>query len=299
MKTAKSADASEVTGRTPIGIDITRPTIAGIYDAFLGGAHNYDIDRMVCDTLRTRVPHVADLFRAEVEFLRRAICWIGKPQFEIEQWVVAVAGPSPEGQDQIHDVIQGVNPDASTWYVDYEPVPLSMFRTFDDEHGGHRVHVVNADPLDPETTWDQLKQGDYERTAVDDQRPICLMLGGVLPYHGFTRADAAAVTRQHLKHLPAGSFIVLTHLLDPETPELTASALAIEETLVHGELGVGSLATRAEIEAMVLGAQILAPGPGAPPGVVPARQWWPGPTLKPGSLAEQLVAGVVASIPGE
>ncbi|MEV6832082.1 SAM-dependent methyltransferase [Amycolatopsis sp. NPDC051102] len=298
MNAAQPADPAANTSRTPVGIDFTRPTIARIYNAFLGGGHNYGVDRMVCHKLRERVPEIADLFRSEVEFLHRAVRWIGT-QFPIEQWVIAVAGPAPEGRDQIHDVIREVNSDAGVWYVDYEPVPLATFRTFDDMRGGRRVHVVKADPLDPDTTWDELTQLDQGHTPVDDREPICLVLGGVLPYHPFSRADIAAVTRQHLNHLPHGSFFVLTHLLDPEEPELTAVAVEIQNTLVGGPLGAGSLATRDEIEAMVSGATILAPSAGTPPSVVPARQWWAGPPLKPSSLPEQLVAGVVAAIPGD
>jgi hypothetical protein len=290
-----SADADPRISRQPVGLDLSSPALARVYDAFLGGTHNYDTDRTVRDKLRNTVPDVDVVFTSEFMFLHRAARWIAEKFPTLDQWVIAVPGPAPDGRSQIHDVIRQSNSDARIWYVDYEPVTLAYLRTYDDPHASSRIHAIDADPLNPDAVWTALNDDQHTRP---DDGPVCLMLGGVLSYHHLSPAEAAAVTQQHIKHLPRGSFLVLTHLHDPEIPELATTVQRLRKALRHSPLGAGNFATRDEIEAMVAGTTILTPGLTMPPSVVPAYQWWrDGPALTPDPEAAKLVAAVVAHVP--
>jgi hypothetical protein len=295
MNTPDPADAEPRTSRQPVGLDFSSPTIARIYDAFLGGTHNYEADRTVRDKLRGLASDIDAVFTSEIMFLHRAARWIAEKFPKLEQWVIAVPGPAPDGRSQIHDVIRQGSSDARIWYVDYEPVTLAYLRTFDDPHSSSRIHAVNADPLNPDAVWTAL---DDDQSTRPDDRPICLVLGGVLSYHHLSPAEAGAVTQRHIKHLPRGSFVVLTHLHDPEIPELATTVQRLRKALRHGPLGAGNFATSTEIEAMMAGTTILSPGVNVPPSVVPAYLWWrDGPALKPDPEAAKLVAAVVAHVP--
>ncbi|SFW74646.1 SAM-dependent methyltransferase [Amycolatopsis australiensis] len=297
MNTSRTREADACVSREPIGLDSDRPLLARFYDAVLGGTDNYGVDRSLLTMLRASVPQVDFVFRSEVQFLAHAVRYIAGER-GIEQFVVALPGLLPDRVDQLHDVARRCQHDARVWYIDYEPVVLAHLRARLNGVGGF-VHVVEADPLDPATVWHRLA----EHPSPPDEEPICLVLGGVLSFHPGSREDAAAVAQLHVAQLPPGSFIVLTHLLDPEIPELAPMVRRLHDGL-DGSLWAGSVATRAQIRAMVAGTTILPPGHGQPPDVVPATMWWRngppvtyrGAAATPDPDSGQFVAAVVAAV---
>jgi hypothetical protein len=279
--------------RQPVGIDDTLPMIARIYNAVLGGNEHYHAEQVVLDKLAA-VPEVFFVFKSEIEFLQRAVRHLAIRG--VTQWVVALAGLLPHHVDRIDEIVRRTQgDDARVWYVEYEPVILAHLRALvADEDGEQTVRVVAADPLDPIAVWDGLAEHD---TPIEPG-PICLVLGGVLSYHPGTRADTAAVAQQHIARLPPGSYVVLTHLHDPEDPELAPMVRSFHTAMgSHGAPHPGS-ATADEIRAMVSGTTILEPGPGKPCDIVPAYLWWrDGPNLMASEpTSGPLVAGVVAAV---
>lgn len=277
--------------RSPI--DFARPRVACVYNAALQGSDNYGPDRLLLKKLQAAVPKVKAVFESEAAFVNRAVRYLA-PAHHITQWVIAVPWSLPQPTvDRVDAVICGPDRDARIWFVERDPVTAAHLRALvgGEAHEGP-VRIVEANPLKPDAMCAALR----EHRTPPDPGPICLVLGGVLSFHPGTRAEAAEVVQQHLAWLPAGSFVVLTHLLDPEQPELTPVAHALQSTLQQSGLTAGSVATRAEIKAMVSGARILEPGMGQPPDVVPASTWWrDGPDLKP-EPSGQLVAAVVAAV---
>ncbi|MEQ0560732.1 SAM-dependent methyltransferase [Amycolatopsis sp. NEAU-NG30] len=274
--------------------------IARIYNALLGGKDHYAYERLRVARLQAAVPDAAFVFRSEIAFLHRAARAVAARG--ITQWVVALAGLLPDNGDRLEHVVRRHNRDARVWYVDYEPVVLVHLRALvGDEDSGQTVRVVDADPLNPATVWNRLAS---HPTPIEADEPICLVLGGVLSYHPGTRADAITVAQQHIARLPPGSFVVLTHLYDPEDPKITPMVRRFRDAL--GTCGPcrPASATRDEIRAMVAGTTILPPAPGAPPDVVPANLWWrdgpirltPAGAEAPEPASGPLVAGVVATI---
>src|ERR1051325_11357536 len=57
----------------PPGIDITRPNIARVYDAFLGGKDNFAVDRAVVELTLQITPDATAGARANRAFLRRVV----------------------------------------------------------------------------------------------------------------------------------------------------------------------------------------------------------------------------------
>ena len=51
---------SQTSGAAPLDVHSTRASIAGVYDAALGGTDNYEIDRQVLAQVREVAPEVND-----------------------------------------------------------------------------------------------------------------------------------------------------------------------------------------------------------------------------------------------
>lgn len=59
----------------PADVDITKPSAARAYDAFLGGGHNFEVDRRFAEQAEQVFPGVSNACRANRDFLRRAVLW--------------------------------------------------------------------------------------------------------------------------------------------------------------------------------------------------------------------------------
>jgi len=57
----------------PVGIDVTRPSIARFYDCWLGGKDSYEADRRFAERLLAVVPDAQAAARANKNFLARAV----------------------------------------------------------------------------------------------------------------------------------------------------------------------------------------------------------------------------------
>ncbi|OQO90578.1 hypothetical protein B1813_13545 [Saccharomonospora piscinae] len=130
---------------------------------------------------------------------------------------------------------------------------------------------------------------------LDLTRPLALLQVSTL--HHYT-ADVAAMMRGYLDVLPSGSYVVLSHLFDPEDPDLTPTARKLERVALGSAMGSGTFRTRAEIERIVEGWEIVPPGPDREPGLSLCAQWWPdGPLLRPLTTTEHFFGCVVARKP--
>jgi hypothetical protein len=219
------------------------------------------------------------VFRSERAFTDRAATYLINHQ-RVSTIVVAGAGlPHITGDNDLHSLVRRCEAGnrnrtqtttrASVIYVERDPLTLAHLRTLADVEDG--VHVVDADPWDPTAMWDILYKTGSENPGLisPDYDHVALLLGGVVSFHGGSRAEATQVVQDHLARLPAGAFLAMTHLLVPDHPELIAQARELETALRMFGPGTGSLATRSEIAAMIAGTDVV------PPGIVPAFDWYP------------------------
>ena len=90
----------------PAEIDLTRPSAARVYDYFLGGAHNFEIDRQLAEQIAGMTPNLAATMRAGREFLRRAVRVL--LDAGIDQFLDIGSGIPTVGN--VHEVAQAANP---------------------------------------------------------------------------------------------------------------------------------------------------------------------------------------------
>lgn len=277
-----TADLSASGDELPLHIDTTKASIARVYDAFLGGKDNYEVDREVFRRVRDVAPEAAQLAWDNRQFLIRVTRFIaaetGTTQF-------LDCGSGLPTAENTHQVAQRLAPEARVVYVDNDPVVLAHGRALLEENP--QTSFSAADIFEPA----QVLQDEVVRTHLDFSEPIALFQIGTLHHHDGERPPQD-IMREYVDALPSGSYVALSHFLDPEDDEHSDLARRMEQTFLHSPMGTGSFRTRAEIEGMFPGLELVEPG------LVRCADWWPtGPRLTPLSPVQHCIAGAVGRKP--
>ena len=108
--------------QAPGGIYATRPNVARIYDYLLGGKNNFAADRAAARRLIQAIPDIAAIARDNRSFLGRVVRYLAI-EGGIRQFLDLGSGLPT--QANVHELAQGVAPDARVVYVDNDPVVAS------------------------------------------------------------------------------------------------------------------------------------------------------------------------------
>jgi hypothetical protein len=128
----------------PVYIDTTKASIARVYDAFLNGKDNYEIDREVLRRVQQVAPEAQTLAFDNRNFLIRATRFIAS-QTGITQYLDCGSGlPTAENT---HQVAQRIQPEARVVYVDNDPVVLAHGRALLEEND--QTHFSAANIFNP------------------------------------------------------------------------------------------------------------------------------------------------------
>jgi O-methyltransferase involved in polyketide biosynthesis len=230
-------------------IDVDRPSAARIYDYFLGGAHNFEVDRLAAAEIAKAHPAIGDAMRASRSYLRRAVNYLGHSG--VEQFLDLGSGIPTVGN--VHEIAQRANPAARVVYVDIEPIAVTHSNTI--LASNDRVIAIRADLRDAEQV---LSHPDVTQ-LLDLSRPIGLILAGVLQYVP-DEDDPAGVIAGYVERLAPGSHVAMSHLsMDELTLDRLAGATAVTgvyqptDTPFHYR-------TKAEFEAYFDGLELIEPG---------------------------------------
>lgn len=272
------SDAKISPSSVPVGVDTTRASIARVYDAFLGGKDNFEIDREVLRQVATVAPQVTDLAWSNRNFLVRA-CRFLAGQAGITQYLDCGSGlPTAENT---HQIVQRLQPTAKVLYVDNDPVVLAHGRALLEEND--QTLFIAADIFKPE----EVLGNPEVREFLDFTQPIALIQNGTM--HHYLGDDGPGLIKQYADALVSGSYVVISHFSDPETPEHSKTARALEERFTHSPMGSGLFRTHEEIAEMFGDLEMVAPG------LVLCDEWWPdGPRVKPLSQIEECISGGIA-----
>lgn len=177
--------------------DPSIPSIARVYDYFLGGKDNFAADRELGAQLVKLVPSTPVTLRENKAYLRRAVTWAASQG--IRQFIDLGAGmpTSPS----THETALEVAPDARVAYVDNDAVVLSHLEAL-AAHGNKGVTVVDGDVRDADTVIRAVADG------IDLTEPACLIMGSLL--HFFAPQAARDLVARYAGALAPGSCLVLT-----------------------------------------------------------------------------------------
>jgi hypothetical protein len=234
-------------------LDASVPSIARVYDYFLGGKDNFASDRVLADRMIEMAPLVPVITRENRQFLTRAVTWAANQG--IGQFVDLGCGmpTAPDTVDSARAIIEG----ARVAYVDNDPVVLSHLSARVAK-GVAGVAVVAGDVREVPVILDGVRAG------IDLSSPVCLIMGYLL--HFFTVAAARDLVASYAAAVPRGSVLVLSAIhVDTEGSDegFAGYSTAVAPVYNHSVADFASFFGSLEV---------------LPPGVVDARRWhaWTG-----------------------
>ncbi|MBP2326794.1 hypothetical protein JOF56_007179 [Kibdelosporangium banguiense] len=263
-------------------IDTTKPSVARVYDVFLGGKDHYEVDREVYRRTLEITPEVPLLTRTFRQWLIRVVRFLASGA-GIDQ--ILDCGSGLPTAENTHQVAQRVNPETTVVYVDNDPMVIAHGRALLEEND--RTHFVDANLRDAEALLAHPTVTRY----LDMNRPLALMQCGTL-HHISDEDNPVDLMARYIDALPSGSYVAISHFYDPaDGSELSELSQKLETNLLNA-VGSGWCRTSAQIEAMFCGLELVEPG------LVPAVDWWPdGPRIRPVATVEQIAYGAVARKP--
>ncbi|WP_051791217.1 SAM-dependent methyltransferase [Amycolatopsis jejuensis] len=275
---------------TPVGVNPNESSVARVYDYLLGGKDNYEIDRRVATEIARRMPEAPQAALENRNFLIR-VCRFLAFNAGVRQYIDCGSGlPTTEN---VHQVVQRAQAEAKVVYVDYDPVVASHGRALLDENDF--TEYLQADFFDPPSILDHPTVRDH----LDWDEPIAVLFIAALHHHKGDRNLPADVTKQFIDRLPSGSYLAITHLLDPHDGSADDETVQdLVEVIRNGSMKDVTSRTRDEIEELFHGLPLVPTGPGQPAEIVSVAQWWPdGPLLGDPTIAQRILACGVARKP--
>jgi hypothetical protein len=188
-------------------VDTQRPSSARVYDYFLGGAHNFAVDRELADAISRMTPHVGDTMRANRAFVRRAVRYLVDQG--VTQFLDVGSGIPTVGN--VHEVAQRADPACRVVYVDIDPVAVSHSQAI--LAGNPGATVIQADVRDPEA----ILEHPAARELLDFGAPIALLVLGVLHFVP-DEDDPAGIVARLRRPLVPGSYVALVNVTYEDQP---------------------------------------------------------------------------------
>jgi len=245
--------------RLPPQIDTSKPSLARVYDALLGGKDNFDVDRALLAQMVELTPEMPAVARANRRWLIRAVRWLARDA-GIDQFLDVGSGlPTAENT---HEVAQSVNPEAVVVYADNDPAVIAHGRVLleDNEH----TYFIPGDLTKPE----EILSDPVVTSHLDLDRPIAL-LQCLTVHHIPDLADAQRVMAGYVDRMASGSYVGMTHAERPEPGSEGYEELwQAYEKFREASAGF-TLRTRDEIASLFPGMEFVEPG------LVVADDWWP------------------------
>jgi SAM-dependent methyltransferase len=183
----------------PQGADLTRASAARMYDYYLGGAHNFAVDRELAAQALAAYPNGRLIAQANRAFLHRAVRHLVSQG--IRQFIDIGSGiPTVEN---VHETAQKQAPDARVLYVDHDPVAVAHSELI--LRGNPNTGVLRADLRRPK----EILNAPELPALLDLSQPIGILMVAVLHFvaEDDRPEEAIAALREHVA---PGSYLVIS-----------------------------------------------------------------------------------------
>jgi O-methyltransferase involved in polyketide biosynthesis len=241
-----AAGTAKYEPRVPDGVDVTRPSIARIYDYLLYGKDNFAVDRAAAEKLMESRLDPRRLSLANRAFLRRAVGFLARRG--IAQYLDLGSGlpTSPS----VHEVARDTIPDARVVYVDHDPIVVAHNDALLATRDG--VITIRGDIRDP----DSILAHEALAGCLDFSQPVAMLLLSVL--HFISREeDAPGIIAKFRERLAPGSYLAISvGTSDGADPNMLAEAT---QTYAGARMPF-TLRSRAQILDLFDGFDLVEPG---------------------------------------
>ncbi|MER5968558.1 SAM-dependent methyltransferase [Streptomyces sp. NPDC002055] len=261
-------------------MDLSRPSVARMYDYLLGGTDNYYVDREACTELLRLAPSTRELALVNRAFLIRAVRYLAQVQ-GVRRFLDHGSGlPTTPN---VHQVAQDIDPASEVVYIDNDPVVLAHGEMMLAEDPTTTA-VLNADMRD--TT--KIFASRAVRRLLRDDQPVAALFVSVL--HCIPDGDDPwGLVRKVAEQLPSGSYLVISQLASDDEG-LRDSITGFMQEITNNSWG--QVRSISEVNRLFEGLDLLeAPEP------VEVSRWLPDSDLAPRQRTEEWIEyGGVARI---
>ena len=236
-------------------IDTTVPHIARIYDFWLGGKDNFEVDREAGRRAAEANPAMYEGVRGNRAFLARSVRYLAG-QAGITQFLDL--GTGIPAANNTHEVAHDVAPGSRVVYVDNDPIVLAHARALLTGVRGETAYL-DADIRDTATVLDAAAR------TLDFSQPVALMMIAVL--HCIPDEDDPwSLVRNLVAALPSGSYLALTHPGSDFHPETATAMLTRLNQMMPQKI---TFRTREQVLRFFDGLDLVEPG------LIRAPEWHP------------------------
>lgn len=248
-------DDSSSAGPEPVSkIDTSVPHSARIWNYWLGGTDNYEVDRDAGDQYIEAFPGIIDVARASRHFLARSIRYLTQ-EAGVRQFLDI--GTGLPTVDNTHQIAQRVAPESRIVYIDNDPLVLMHAHALLTSTPEGATEYLEADLESPEKILTAAS------STLDFDQPVGLILSGILG-HVPDDEEARDIVRRLMAGLVSGSYLSLNEGSDSD-PEYAVAQQAYNESGAIPYVLRGMDRITAFFDGLEL----------AEPGVVPCPQWRP------------------------
>ncbi|RRO14772.1 hypothetical protein EIL87_18735 [Saccharopolyspora rhizosphaerae] len=192
------------TRSTPVReMDIDRPAAARLQDAFLGGSHNFGVERALVERIEKALPGIAGTYRESRAFLRRSVEYL--LAHGVRQFLDLGSGIPTIGH--VHEVARKRTRHFRVVYVDNEPLTVGHSKPL--LAAELNAAITHADIRDPQSVFESPEVRAL--LAVDE--PVALLMSSVLHFIPDSD-DPEGLVAHYRERLVPGSHLLISHVTD-------------------------------------------------------------------------------------
>lgn len=210
-----AGDRSGVGQQPPDKVDVTVPHSSRMWNYWLGGKDNYEIDRVVGDQVAQLYPGIRETARVSRALQGRVIGYLAG-EAGIRQFLDV--GTGLPTANNTHEVAQRIAPESRIVYVDNDPLVLVHARALLTSSPEGASDYVEADLRDSDRIMSEAAR------TLDFTQPIALMLNGIIG-HVEDDDEARACVRRLVDALPAGSYLAMSDGTNTDQAAVRSSEL--------------------------------------------------------------------------
>jgi hypothetical protein len=243
--------------RIPVSVNPSVPTIARVYDYWLGGKDNFAVDRELAEKFVEADPMTRAGVRSNRAFLGRAVRFLAN-EAGIRQFLDI--GTGIPTASNTHEVAQSVDPNCRVVYVDNDPMVLAHARALLTGQPGTTAYV-DADARDTAKILGEAA------AILDFDEPVAVMLIGLL-HCVRDEDDPYRLVADLVAAIPPGSYLAISH----PASDIHASEMAEGAAMMNAALPIPlTFRSYQQVVPFFEGLALV------DPGVVPTTQWRPDP----------------------